>query len=56
VRADELNDWASYQVILEVTPEDKPDESAFATLYVRCSTGALVPVLRCALLSIAAIP
>jgi len=34
----------SYQVILEVTPEDKQDESAIAKLYVRSSTGALVPL------------
>lgn len=34
----------TYQVILEVTPEDKQDESAIAKLYVRSSTGALVPL------------
>jgi len=34
----------TYQVILEVTPEDKQDESAIAKLYVRASTGALVPL------------
>jgi hydrophobic/amphiphilic exporter-1 (mainly G- bacteria), HAE1 family len=34
----------SYQVILEVTPEDKQDESAIAKMYVRSSTGTLVPL------------
>jgi len=34
----------SYQVILEAAPEDKQDESAIAKLYVRSSTGALVPL------------
>lgn len=34
----------SYQVIMEVTPEAKQDERALAGLYVRSSTGALVPM------------
>jgi len=34
----------NYQVIMEVAPEDKQDESAVAALYVRASTGALVPL------------
>ncbi|WP_180126069.1 efflux RND transporter permease subunit [Rhodoferax sp. BLA1] len=34
----------TYKVIMEVTPEDKQDESAIAKLYVRASTGALVPL------------
>jgi len=34
----------SYQVIMEVAPEAKQDESAFASIYVRASTGALVPL------------
>jgi HAE1 family hydrophobic/amphiphilic exporter-1 len=34
----------SYQVIMEVAPESKQDESALAGIYVRASTGALVPL------------
>jgi HAE1 family hydrophobic/amphiphilic exporter-1 len=34
----------SYQVIMEVTPEAKQDESAFNNIYVRANTGALVPI------------
>lgn len=34
----------SYQVIMEVAPEDKLDESAVGGIYVRSSTGALVPL------------
>ena len=34
----------SYQVILEVAPEAKLDESAVGAIYVRASTGALVPL------------
>ncbi len=34
----------SYQVIMEVQAEDKQDESALAGVYVRASTGALVPL------------
>ncbi|MFL6663832.1 MAG: efflux RND transporter permease subunit [Rhizobacter sp.] len=34
----------SYQVIMEVTPSAKQDESAFNGIYVRSSTGALVPL------------
>ena len=34
----------SYQVIMEVAPEAKRDESAFGNIYVRASTGALVPI------------
>jgi hydrophobic/amphiphilic exporter-1 (mainly G- bacteria), HAE1 family len=34
----------SYQVIMEVAPEAKQDESAFSAIYVRASTGALVPL------------
>ncbi|MDQ2928186.1 MAG: efflux RND transporter permease subunit, partial [Pseudomonadota bacterium] len=34
----------SYQVIMEVTPQAKQDESAFNNVYVRASTGALVPL------------
>ncbi len=34
----------SYQVIMEVTPGAKQDESAFNNIYVRSSTGALVPL------------
>ena len=34
----------SYQVIMEVTPEAKQDESALGGIYVRSSTGALVPL------------
>jgi HAE1 family hydrophobic/amphiphilic exporter-1 len=34
----------SYRVILEVDPELKKDESALNTLFVRSSTGALVPL------------
>ena len=34
----------SYQVILEAAPEDKQDESAIGKLYVRSTTGALVPL------------
>jgi HAE1 family hydrophobic/amphiphilic exporter-1 len=34
----------SYQVIMEVEPEAKQDETALAGIYVRSSTGALVPL------------
>ena len=34
----------SYQVILEVAPEAKLDESAVGGIYVRATTGALVPL------------
>jgi HAE1 family hydrophobic/amphiphilic exporter-1 len=34
----------SYQVIMEVAPEAKQDESALGGIYVRSSTGALVPL------------
>jgi len=34
----------SYQVIMEVAPQAKQDEGAFNTIYVRSSTGALVPL------------
>src|SRR5207244_3345025 len=34
----------SYQVIMEVTPNAKQDESAFNNIFVRSSTGALVPL------------
>ena len=34
----------SYQVIMELTPEAKQDESAFGSVYVRSSSGALVPL------------
>jgi HAE1 family hydrophobic/amphiphilic exporter-1 len=34
----------SYQVILEVAPGAKQDESAFNNIYVRSSSGALVPM------------
>jgi HAE1 family hydrophobic/amphiphilic exporter-1 len=34
----------SYQVILEVAPQSKMDESAINNIYVRSSTGALVPL------------
>jgi HAE1 family hydrophobic/amphiphilic exporter-1 len=34
----------SYQVIMEVAPGAKQDESAFNTIFVRSSTGALVPL------------
>ncbi len=34
----------SYQVIMEVAPEAKADESAFGAIYVRSKTGALVPL------------
>ncbi|WP_210542008.1 efflux RND transporter permease subunit [Rhodoferax sp. PAMC 29310] len=34
----------SYQVIMEVVPEAKQDESALAGIYVRSSTGGLVPL------------
>ncbi|MDD2727772.1 efflux RND transporter permease subunit [Malikia sp.] len=34
----------SYQVIMEVAPEAKQDESAFGAIYVRASTGTLVPL------------
>jgi HAE1 family hydrophobic/amphiphilic exporter-1 len=34
----------SYQVIMEVTPEAKLDESALGGIYVRSGTGALVPM------------
>ena len=33
-----------YQVILEVKPEDQRDASSLSALYVRASTGALVPL------------
>jgi HAE1 family hydrophobic/amphiphilic exporter-1 len=34
----------SYQVIMELVPEAKQDESAFGRIYVRSATGALVPL------------
>ncbi len=34
----------SYQVIMEVAPQAKADESALGGVYVRASTGALVPL------------
>jgi hydrophobic/amphiphilic exporter-1 (mainly G- bacteria), HAE1 family len=34
----------SYQVIMEVAPEAKQDETALNNIYVRASTGALVPI------------
>src|SRR3990167_8324652 len=34
----------SYQVIMEVQPEAKQDERALGSIYVRSSTGALVPL------------
>ena len=34
----------SYEVIMEVAPEARQDESALASLYVRASSGALVPL------------
>ena len=34
----------SYQVIMEVAPEAKQDEQALSGIYVRSSTGALVPI------------
>jgi HAE1 family hydrophobic/amphiphilic exporter-1 len=34
----------SYQVIMEVAPQAKEDENAFNNIYVRSSTGALVPM------------
>ncbi len=34
----------SYQVIMEAAPAARADESAFAGIYVRASTGALVPL------------
>jgi hydrophobic/amphiphilic exporter-1 (mainly G- bacteria), HAE1 family len=34
----------SYQVIMELAPEAKQDESAFNNVYVRSNTGALVPL------------
>ena len=34
----------SYQVIMEVAPAAKQDESAFGSVYVRSSTGMLVPL------------
>jgi HAE1 family hydrophobic/amphiphilic exporter-1 len=34
----------SYQVIMEVAPEAKEDEGALGNLYVRSSTGTLVPI------------
>jgi hydrophobic/amphiphilic exporter-1 (mainly G- bacteria), HAE1 family len=34
----------SYQVIMELAPEAKQDESAFNNVYVRSSSGALVPL------------
>ena len=34
----------SYQVIMEVAPDAKQDESAFDNIYVRSSNGALVPL------------
>jgi hydrophobic/amphiphilic exporter-1 (mainly G- bacteria), HAE1 family len=34
----------SYQVIMELTPEAKRDESAFNNVYVRSTSGALVPL------------
>lgn len=35
----------SYQVIMEVAPEAKQDERALAGIFVRASTGALVPLV-----------
>ena len=35
---------ATYQVIMEVAPESKQDESALAGIYVRSSNGGLVPL------------
>jgi HAE1 family hydrophobic/amphiphilic exporter-1 len=34
----------SYQVIMEASPAEREDESAFNSIYVRASTGALVPL------------
>ena len=34
----------SYQVIMELAPEARQDERAFSNIYVRSSTGALVPL------------
>jgi len=34
----------SYQVIMEVTPTDKEDESALGRIYVRANSGSLVPL------------
>lgn len=34
----------SYQVIMELAPQARQDESAFGNVYVRSSTGALVPL------------
>jgi hydrophobic/amphiphilic exporter-1 (mainly G- bacteria), HAE1 family len=34
----------SYQVIMELAPEAKRDESAFNGIYIRANTGALVPL------------
>ena len=34
----------SYQVIMELAPQAKQDEAAFNNIYVRSSTGALVPL------------
>ncbi|MCC6850731.1 MAG: efflux RND transporter permease subunit [Rubrivivax sp.] len=34
----------SYQVIMELAPEAKRDENAFGNIFVRASTGALVPL------------
>ncbi len=34
----------SYQVIMEVAPDAKQDESAFNNIYVRSSSGTLVPI------------
>jgi HAE1 family hydrophobic/amphiphilic exporter-1 len=34
----------SYQVIMELAPEAKQDERAFGSVYVRSTTGALVPL------------
>ncbi len=34
----------SYQVIMEVVPDARQDESAFSLVYVRSSSGALVPL------------
>jgi HAE1 family hydrophobic/amphiphilic exporter-1 len=34
----------SYQVIMEVSPNDKKDETAINNIYVRSNTGALVPL------------
>ena len=34
----------SYQVIMEVSPDAKRDETAFNNIYVRSSTGTLVPL------------